>query len=307
MTLACKSRILHWRRYLRFSLRSLLVSILLIGGGLGWFIRSAENQRAFYLAIEKSGGWALYQDEDAILKAVPRPSSMWPHWLANHLPFDYCHNITSVGVGSVGLSDEDFSRIGDLTQLKELYFEGTRPMTLGDANLSVRCLLVAGPSFGDAEVQNLSPLPHAKILSRRITDTGLAHVKGLTGLRNLDLTECYITDAGMLHLKALTGIQGLSLESCHVTDAGLANLEGMTKLRYLILYGTQTTDAGLLHLRKLTNLQLLCLAHTRVTDQGLKKLQGIKSLKVVWLRATQVTDEGVKELRNAMPDLTIHP
>ena len=44
----------------RFSLRSLLVLVLLIGAALGWMIRNAREQRLAVAAIEKSGGWVWY-------------------------------------------------------------------------------------------------------------------------------------------------------------------------------------------------------------------------------------------------------
>lgn len=33
-----------WRRYLRFSMRGLIVLVLVMGAGLGWFVRSARIQ-----------------------------------------------------------------------------------------------------------------------------------------------------------------------------------------------------------------------------------------------------------------------
>ena len=45
-----------WRRFLRFSVRGMIVLVLVIGGWLGWIVRSARIQREAVAAIEKSAG-----------------------------------------------------------------------------------------------------------------------------------------------------------------------------------------------------------------------------------------------------------
>ena len=50
-----------WWRYLRFSLRGLIVIVLIIGGSLGWMVQSARVQREAVAAIEKAGGIVQYE------------------------------------------------------------------------------------------------------------------------------------------------------------------------------------------------------------------------------------------------------
>jgi hypothetical protein len=45
-----------WRRYLRFSVRGLIVVVLLMGAWLGSIVRSARIQREAVAAIRKVGG-----------------------------------------------------------------------------------------------------------------------------------------------------------------------------------------------------------------------------------------------------------
>jgi hypothetical protein len=55
-----------WRRYLRFSARGLIVLVLLIGGGLGWVVRSVRSariQRGAVAAIVRGGGSVKYNWE----------------------------------------------------------------------------------------------------------------------------------------------------------------------------------------------------------------------------------------------------
>ena len=52
-----------WRRLQRFSVRGMIVVVLLVGGSLGWFVRSARIQREAVAAIEKAGGGVSYDWE----------------------------------------------------------------------------------------------------------------------------------------------------------------------------------------------------------------------------------------------------
>ncbi len=45
-----------WRRFLRFSVRGLIVVVLGIGAGLGWIVREAHIQRDVVAAIKNAGG-----------------------------------------------------------------------------------------------------------------------------------------------------------------------------------------------------------------------------------------------------------
>jgi hypothetical protein len=51
------------RRYLRFSVRGLIVLALVIAAGLGWVVRQAHIQRDAVAAIKKAGGWVQYDWE----------------------------------------------------------------------------------------------------------------------------------------------------------------------------------------------------------------------------------------------------
>jgi hypothetical protein len=52
-----------WRRLLRFSVRGLIVLVLVIGAGLGWVVRSARIQREAVAAIKSAGGGVTYHHQ----------------------------------------------------------------------------------------------------------------------------------------------------------------------------------------------------------------------------------------------------
>ena len=60
-----------WRSSLRFSVRGLVVLVLVIGGWLGWIVRSARIQREAVAAIEKAGGRVKYDWEWSGGKQIP--------------------------------------------------------------------------------------------------------------------------------------------------------------------------------------------------------------------------------------------
>jgi hypothetical protein len=49
-----------WRRYLRFSVRGMIVLLVLTGGCQGWMVRSARIQREAVAAIKDAGGQVSY-------------------------------------------------------------------------------------------------------------------------------------------------------------------------------------------------------------------------------------------------------
>jgi hypothetical protein len=51
------------RRWLRISLRGLLVLVLIVGGWLGWAVRSARTQREAVAAIRRAGGGITYRSQ----------------------------------------------------------------------------------------------------------------------------------------------------------------------------------------------------------------------------------------------------
>jgi Leucine-rich repeat (LRR) protein len=287
------------RRFLRFSVRGLIVVVLVIGAGLGWIVREAHIQRDAVAAIVKAGGRVGYDWDFSDAKPVPGRNRWAPKWLVDRVGVDYFSRVTKVSfVYRASVTDAQLAEVGRLTRLKELYV--IWPFSFGTATELEQ--------FTDAGLMCLDGLTNLKKLclaNIRITDFGLVKLKGRTNLTFLVLRGTRVTDAGLAHLKGLTKLVTLDLGLTRVTDAGLANLRGLTELSTLHLDGTQATDAGLVHLKWLTKLEYLDLARTHVTDAGLVRLTGLTKLTTLDLRDTPVTDAAIKELQHALPSLTI--
>ena len=173
----------HWRRLLRFSMRSLIILVLVIGGGMGWLVRSARLQRAAVAAITSAGGTVEY-DWQASGAAAP---SWLSGWLAEHLGTDYFGHVSNVWLyGTLTQTDEVLTSVSGLTRLERL---GVTSSSVTDSGL--------------AHLRGMTSLSRLDLAFTKITDAGLVHLKGLSGLSVLVLNGTRITDAGLAHLEGL--------------------------------------------------------------------------------------------------------
>jgi len=317
-----------WRRFLRFSVRGLIVLVLVMGAGFGWIVRSARIQREAVAAIRRGGGTVSYEWEQKGGLLLQNGSPAAPKWLVDALGVDYFGHI--VVASDVNLSVAEMAHIGRLSALQSLTFAlpALRSSPVGSA-LTDRSPVHEVTDAGLADLEGLTSLTFLDLDHARVTDAGLVHLEGLTKLELLGLTATLITDGGLVHLNGLTNLEWLFLRETRiadgglgnlkgltnlewldvsrtlVTDAGMPHLKGLTKLHFLGLMDTQVTDVGLVHLKGLTNLSELRLGGTQVSDAGLTHLKGLSSLLTLDLGETRVSDAGAKVLEQALPSLRI--
>ena len=72
-------------RWLRLSVRGLMVLTLIIGGGLGWLGRGARIQRNAVAAIQKAGGTVAYDWEwkSGVYRVGAKPFAPNGSWIAS--------------------------------------------------------------------------------------------------------------------------------------------------------------------------------------------------------------------------------
>jgi hypothetical protein len=261
-----------WRRFLRFSVRGMIVLVLLMGAWLGWIVRGARIQREAVAAITRVGGSVQYDWEWRNGNAIPQGKTWAPQWLVNRIGVDYFGHVTD-GRFPHGTIDADIAPVELLTQLQRL---------------------------------KLEQLHRLKLDQSWVSDDGLLHLKGLTNLTELDLRGSVLVHGTELeHLKGLTKLTILDLGESNVSDDALAYLKGMNKLEYLGLDGIPSAGADLAWMKGRIDLSELELSRTRVTDAGLVHLKGLTNLKVLSVKNTRVTDDGIRDLKEALPRLTI--
>ncbi len=328
----------RWRP-VRWSVRVTVVAVLLIGGGLGWWLRSVRIQREAVEAVDRAGGyirydWAVKDGEEVFDNTGPP----WPEWMVSRMGTDCFSSVTMVQANSGADAKRVLGTLQHFSRLQCLLLEASnisdQDLACVEGKRSLLKLDLSGTGVGDEGLAHLKALSRLKELSlggTKVTDAGMAHLQGLTNLetlnlaetgvgddglalvknsihlKKLDLRSTRVTDAGLAHLTGLRDLRDLDLQGARISDTGLAHLEGLTRLTDLNLSETRVGDAGLAHLEGLAGLASLDLDSTEVTDSGLAHLKYLSNLRTLYIRSPRVTEAGLKALQEALPGLEINP
>lgn len=284
------------RRFLRVSLRTLL--LLLTAGciWIGWKVDKAHKQRAAVAWVKETGGEAYYDYE----RNTDHPMPPGPAWLRELIGIDLLSDVTLVFVGDASArsnSVSDVTPLADLKNLQSLHLARNQISDLRPlANLrNLTFLLLA-----EQPVSDLTPLANLKCLEELyLYGTHVSDVTPLADLKNLkilDLDDTQVSD--LAPLASLNGLEWLFLNNTQVSD--LTPVAKMESLQVLELESTRVHDLS--PLARLTRLDDLTLNNTTVTD--LTPLASVKSLKVlnfINIHA-QVSEEQLRKLKQALPD-----
>ena len=220
------------QKWLRLSVRGLIVFVLASGAGLGWIVRSARIQRDAVVAITKNGGNYSYDWEWRDGKSIPGGIPLAPQWLVERIGIDYFGHVTRVTLFPVA-NDEVLVNVGRLNQLQELNLYRS---AVSDAGLS--------------HLNGLTQLTRLYLGKTAVSDAGLAHLGVLGNLHELHLDSTNVSDAGLAQLKRLDKLTKLDLRNTQVTDAGLVHVQGLTDLSRLALEGSSVTNAAIKKLKQ---------------------------------------------------------
>jgi hypothetical protein len=207
------------RRWYQFSLRTLLVGVLIAAipcALLGRKIEQKRHERETVAAIRKARGIVKYDYAD---KTPSGPA--WVRGLFGENFFNEVEAVYTLGK----LSDETFESLGEWTQLQDL---GLEESGITDAGL--------------AHLARLTQLRKLSLADTQVTDAGLEHLKGLTQLETLVLASTQVTGTGLKHLKGLTQLKTLDLQCSQLTTDGLAYLKELTQLKNLTMCRTPADD-----------------------------------------------------------------
>ena len=187
------------KRWLQFSLRTLLTLTTLVAVVLGWQASKVRMQRSAVAAVERANGLVVYGDKD---------SRKWP-WLSARIGDAYFEEVVAVVLwGQCPSYDaECLSTLNGLPNLEQL--------TISLAPLSNSDLAVI------AELRQLRTLELRTIL---LTDQSAKKLVKLKSLESLDLSGSTITDASVPALAQLKTLKHLDLSSTKLTDTGLTQL-----------------------------------------------------------------------------------
>lgn len=273
------------RHCLRFSLRSMLVVLTVLGVWLGLQVNRANTQRRIVKWVTENGGWVDYDwfmgedyDYDYGFVLGNEPSGTFqppgPIWIRRLIGDEYFQSVVVVDAPHAEL--QDLSPLVKLTTLKVLYLKGTL-------------------------INNVSPLSSLTQLENlNLEDTSVREIYALASLKELkclNLSHTAVSD--FTSLSCLSKLEWLALVGTQIEDTSpLANL---TELKWLFLSDTKVADLS--PLADLVSLERLVLDRTLVKD--LTPLGDLTSLSYLYIVGAPVSNQEVLELRQALPNCNI--
>ncbi|MFC1596696.1 leucine-rich repeat domain-containing protein [Planctomycetota bacterium] len=189
------------RRRFQYSLRTLLVVMLLVSIGMSWLAvrrHRVRRQREAVEAIKELGGRVQSEEGTQV-----------PPWLRELLGDDFFFlKVHTIDLNATPVTGARLEHLKGLKYLRMLDLNGTQ---VTDAGLE--------------HLKGMTSLQELNLNGTQVTDAGLEHLKRLTSLKRLWLDNTQITDAGLKRLKGMTNLQGLTLSNTQVTDAGVDDLK----------------------------------------------------------------------------------
>jgi internalin A len=326
------------RRWLRFSLRTLLIVMTVLCIWLAIQVNAARRQKEAVTAILKVGGemWFDYQSvpppfgEQVDLAIDQHALLPGPDWLRSRIGDDYFRNVISIAIKGKIITESDLKQLSKLPQLKKVFVNNTKIVPDGTSIAQSKATENIDNPFGNPPSPSTTNSAARSVAGRLIRDDDLVVFENLNRLTDLVLNDAEIKGSGLKSLLNLSQLSSLGLVNSQVEDAGLERIGKMVNLKSLVLNGAKITDAGLKQLQELTNLESLSLNGTDISDDGLDHLSSnrisllmlrnthvgdramehigkITTLEILFLDGTRITDAGLKSLQglNNLKTLTL--
>jgi hypothetical protein len=317
------------RRWLRYSLRTLLVFITVFGVWLGIKVDQARRQKRAVEQLLASGVQVGYKHQYVNGSFDPSIELNVPKWAQGLCGEDFFQTVTGVGfaprdIAPLGNPEEqtahkvtsaDLACLADLPRLERLGFYNVNFDE--DASEFLRAIKsLKGASFvrtnvGDELLRQLSHsrrLEWLDVSGPRVSDDGLVALSGLSTLKRLGLDHTATGDRGLAAFKACRQLSDLSVGS-QTTDAGLQQFESLDSLESLYAVDAAITGRAFRSFR-LPKLDRLVLDHCAVDDDGLSDLvQALVKARHVNLRRCKISDAGLRHfasLRTAQELILSH-
>ena len=231
-----------YRRWFRFSLRTLLIATLVVGALMGWVVKERRQSAREHEIVKSLSSRKIFVEFCGPYDEAQDPSTQ--AWWRN-----VTHDVFGTRAVFIAIGDNEFRDLNALagfTKLKAVHVKGTR---VSDITPLAGLKELIGIDLRDSEVRDITPLTSLK---------NLMHLK-LDGTPVRDLSP----------LRKLTSLKSISLNDTRVTDLSpLAELDNLVGIQ---LNGTKVTD--IMPLVGLKNLQFLDVGSASVPDEQIEALK----------------------------------
>jgi hypothetical protein len=311
-TATCEWLVRRYRPRFRWSLRTMLIAVVLIALGCGWFVHARKRAN----------------EEDALIAAIRNErGDVWmerwgPRWL-DLLGVDrFRRRIVGVSINQLfGFKPGDreiLQRISCLRGLRHLdlcFNEWTSELGLAgtlDSLARLRTLGIYGAPAREWQAA-VGKMSHLERLTVAYDADLCACLESLPNLKSLAVSSCW--DPEDSH-RLLTTVGKLNLEELCLTHmiirgSSLACLNGLNELRFLGLSAVyenpsaignfqRKSEGGLLlNLPPLARLEAIDLEESEVYDGDVAALANLPRLRWLNLAHTRITDAGLARLASA--------
>ena len=266
------------RTWLRFSLRTLLITTAVVAALLAAFVQWREAKRR-----ERAAADAILNRGGSVNTSPLRGA--WVEIAAAVMPRSSLHTTTCVCFAE-DATDSDLALLSDLPDITDLHIEHCSGVT----------------PTGLAPLRGLRRMEVLYLKEFFIGDEGLAPLQSMRQLRELWVEHTGISDTSAAWIAQNVGLTHLDLDGNDISDAALGPLSTLEHLEVLVLRDTKITSRGLAAIAHMPRLKHLYLMKTSVDDSGLKQLESLPHLLSLDIRLTQVTEEGRARFHQVKPD-----
>jgi len=282
------------RRWFQFSLRTLVVVMLLVSlvlGYWGYARRRAQRQWEAVRAIREAGGTVDFKhmvgDDPYDYESLNSISPTWQKRLGIECP----PTVAEVDLPWTNGSDKKI--VPHLRQLRD-----------------VEAIILYGDWGDDEFLKTLSKFPslnRLSIMSDQITDAGVLSIAGNKKLESLHIYGKQLTDCGMAVVAKLPELKNLTWESANTTGEGLMHLRHHPQLSNLNILGTTASDVGFEHLSTCPNLEELSIdGPNTLTGRGISALARL-NLKYLVFSESPLSKDAIVPLSDltTLKDVTL--
>jgi len=196
------------RRWLRFSLRMLIVAVTVLCVWLGFKVNAGHRQKEAVETIQHIGGRVTFDHEWIPIPGFPGSYSVdqsavppGPAWLRNLIGDEYFSVVHAVDIPGQTISEPDLSaltglpstQIVNLTYTKIMPNGATVPRLLYDADLKV--------------LEHLKSLRELHLDETDVEGVGLKYLINVPTLKSLNLIRTHVDDVGLEQLCNLNGLE----------------------------------------------------------------------------------------------------